>query len=245
MRLSDSEEARLAERERTYWWHIAKRNFLRVVFRRFSIPERSEPWVLDVGGAGGETKELFGGETRFVVVEPAMTIPLLQSRVPLRVVARAEFLPFRPNQFDIVIAADVLEHIENDSHAVDEIGTIVRSGGYFLVTVPAYPALYSSHDEALGHFRRYQRKELLHLFPKSQWRILFLSSIFVFLLLGTILRRFRSPRGSPQPISSYVDVPGWFNQFLILWCKCEATWLRCSTWPMGTSLVLFAKKTNS
>lgn len=63
--------------------------------------------------------------------------------------------------YPLVLALDVLEHVENDSAFLN--GSVVPQilpGGLLIVSVPAHPWLYTSHDEALGHFRRHTRASL-------------------------------------------------------------------------------------
>lgn len=57
--------------------------------------------------------------------------------------------------FDLVVCFDVLEHIEDDQKAISEICRVLKSGGIFVFSVPAFQLLYSSHDKALEHKRRY------------------------------------------------------------------------------------------
>jgi len=54
----------------------------------------------------------------------------------------------------------VLEHIQHDREALSHLGRMLRPGGKLLIEVPALPLLFSVHDEALGHFRRYNKKNL-------------------------------------------------------------------------------------
>jgi SAM-dependent methyltransferase len=58
---------------------------------------------------------------------------------------------------------NVLEHIENDAEALRAIFHALRPGGRCLIYVPAFPILYSSFDQRLGHFRRYRRRSLAAL----------------------------------------------------------------------------------
>lgn len=57
--------------------------------------------------------------------------------------------------YDAIVAMDVIEHIEDDRAALEWISTHLRPGGVLFATVPAYQWLFSGHDVALGHFRRY------------------------------------------------------------------------------------------
>lgn len=58
---------------------------------------------------------------------------------------------------DVLLAMDVLEHIQDDVAALSKWLTYLASGGYVLITVPAFRWLWSYHDERLGHVRRYTR----------------------------------------------------------------------------------------
>lgn len=93
-------------------------------------------------------------------------------------------LPHPSNNFNLVMAFDVLEHVEDDHKSLSEIHRVLQPGGHFIFTVPAYPFLFSSHDRALNHQRRYSKKELKsklsHFFNKVQmgsWNSLLLPFI--------------------------------------------------------------------
>ena len=65
-------------------------------------------------------------------------------------------------RFDIVVLLDVIEHVENDMDFLQaNVQPKLVEGGMVLVSVPAHPSLYSEHDEFLGHYRRYTRRQLL------------------------------------------------------------------------------------
>lgn len=69
--------------------------------------------------------------------------------------------PLPDNSVDIVIALNVLEHIEDDITAIKQIYRILKPGGYAIIEVPRNPNLYDLHDERLKHFRRYQMNDLI------------------------------------------------------------------------------------
>jgi SAM-dependent methyltransferase len=74
--------------------------------------------------------------------------------------AAAESLPVAQATFDAVLALDVLEHLDDDGAGAREIARVLRPGGVALVTAPAFGWLWSAHDEALHHRRRYRLAEL-------------------------------------------------------------------------------------
>ena len=77
--------------------------------------------------------------------------------------ADATKLPVADESLDLVVAFDVLEHLEDDVSAAKGIFNALRPGGLFVVAVPADPKLWSAHDEAVGHVRRYTRPTLTAL----------------------------------------------------------------------------------
>src|SRR4029079_5591172 len=64
------------------------------------------------------------------------------------------------DEFDVIGAFDVLEHLVEDNRALTQMSNAVRPGGGLLVTVPHQPYLWSASDEHAMHQRRYSRAEL-------------------------------------------------------------------------------------
>jgi SAM-dependent methyltransferase len=81
--------------------------------------------------------------------------------------ADARELPVRTESMDLVTAFDILEHIEEDYLAAAEITRVLRPGGTALIAVPADMALWSAHDTAVGHVRRYTRGTLADVIVKG------------------------------------------------------------------------------
>lgn len=80
----------------------------------------------------------------------------------------AEPVPFAlDRQYDVICALDVVEHLPDDREALRWIHERLRPGGLLVVTVPAYQWLFSDHDRALGHFRRYTRSRLVAALPSG------------------------------------------------------------------------------
>lgn len=76
-------------------------------------------------------------------------------------VRRTSLEAFHPaRRFDLIVAVDILEHIEDDRAAIASMARLLAPGGVLFLTVPAGPALMGEHDARLGHFRRYTREGL-------------------------------------------------------------------------------------
>jgi SAM-dependent methyltransferase len=75
-------------------------------------------------------------------------------------------LPYRDKSFDFISALDVLEHVKNDDLAISEISRILKKNGITIITVPHRMKYYTYQDKIIGHYRRYEIKQLIRLFEK-------------------------------------------------------------------------------
>ena len=90
-------------------------------------------------------------------------------------------IPFE-EEFDLIGAFDVLEHIEEDELVLQEMHKALKPGGGVLITVPQHPKLWSTTDSSACHVRRYLANELQKKLIKNQFEIIFSSSFVTFLL---------------------------------------------------------------
>jgi SAM-dependent methyltransferase len=105
----------------------------------------------------------------------------------------------RGESFDFMIAMDVLEHLPDDAGTLRSWLEFLSPGARVFVTVPALPALWSAHDEALGHKRRYTAGSLRTLAASCGLRVLSLRYIFLpFLLPAFVARKLRRGGGKPE-----------------------------------------------
>jgi len=121
--------------------------------------------VLDIGcGSGFLLGELVKAGKQVSGVEPNHELAtLLRKRYPSIPVAEqtVETLEQVLGTFDTITLLDVLEHVENDTTALQSICKKLVPGGQFILVVPAHQGLYGKRDEAMGHYRRYSKKKLL------------------------------------------------------------------------------------
>jgi SAM-dependent methyltransferase len=183
----------LVEVEDRHWWYWERRNILARELRRIPQPGTA----LDIGAAGGgNTRVLRAAGWRPMALEYAPTAAVAARERGLDVLrGDAREIPVRTSALDLVTAFDVLEHIEEDYLAAAEITRILRPGGTALIAVPADMALWSAHDEAVGHVRRYTRETLTSVIAKGGLVIEDLWSWNVLLRPLVALRR-RSSTGS-------------------------------------------------
>jgi SAM-dependent methyltransferase len=162
-----NEIRKLAALEDTHWWYRERRALLRRWLRR--LPGPAGRRALDIGAAGGgNTRVLRAAGWRPVALEYSADGAEVAHGRGLPVIrADGRHLPLPSASLDLVVAFDILEHIEEDHLAGAEIRRVLRPGGTALIAVPCDMALWSAHDEAVGHVRRYDRAGLSALLAKS------------------------------------------------------------------------------
>ncbi|MBW4709218.1 class I SAM-dependent methyltransferase [Roseobacter sp. YSTF-M11] len=153
---------RMAEQEEEHWWFAARRKILATVISRLlTLPRNAR--ILEAGcGTGGNLGMLsqFGQVRAFELDTVARRTAEAKSGVAVTEGALPDAVPFTAEQFDLVALFDVLEHVEDDAGALAALAARLAPGGRIVMTVPAFPWLWSRHDERHHHFRRYTRAHL-------------------------------------------------------------------------------------
>jgi SAM-dependent methyltransferase len=102
----------------------------------------------------------FGSLDAFELDDEARDIACRKLPVDVKSGMLPDDIPFKPGSFDIVVAFDVIEHVERDVESLAKLREQLAPGGRLMMTVPALPWLWSQHDVTHHHFRRYTRGQL-------------------------------------------------------------------------------------
>ncbi|MEO8828962.1 class I SAM-dependent methyltransferase [Lapillicoccus sp.] len=190
--MEGTEVRKLAALEDTHWWYRERRHLLGKALAGMT-PGRA----LDIGAAGGGNTRVLRdlGWTPVAMEFGPEGAEVAHERGLSTVRADARRLPLDDRSIDLVVAFDILEHIEEDDVAVTEIRRALRPDGTFLVAVPADPRLWSAHDDAVDHVRRYTRETLSSVLHRGGFDIASMTSWNVLLRPVVALRR-RSSSGS-------------------------------------------------
>jgi len=222
-----------------HWWYRGRRRVIRAELDKLPLPPRAR--VLDAGcGSGRTLEELVDyGEVSGIELD-AQALEVARSRGIGHVqMGRLEELPWPDAEFDLITCLDVIEHTPDDRVALRELRRVCDAGGWLLVTVPAYPALWSLHDDANHHYRRYGRRMLCAAAIDAGWRVRRMTSFNSLLLAPAAVVRIaqrRRPRSDYRPEIRLG--PAWLNAVLERPLRLEARWLaQGRTLPAGLSLM--------
>ena len=235
-----------AERDldKTFWWFVGRRAILGRVLQRFGKHSRV---AVDVGCGSGRNLQVLARLADRVIGLDRSSAALELAASPGRQIVRADgqAIPLADSSVDLLSALDVLEHLDDDLAALDEFHRVLRPDGLLLVSVPAYRFLWSEHDEALMHRRRYVASELHIKLTRAGFRVLKRSYAVFFAFFPIVsYRLFRGlvPKDPLAPKASYVRLPAVLNRLLVALLRLEAWMIGGINLPWGTSLVVLAQK---
>ena len=160
---------RMDAQEEVHWWFKARRSIIRAVIERLvDLPDA--PRILEAGcGTGGNLEMLgdFGAVRAFELDAAARDAAAAKSGLAVAEGALPGPIPFAAERFDVIGLFDVLEHVKEDEAALAALATRLTPAGRIVMTVPAFPWLWSAHDERHHHFRRYTGAHLAEVAAKA------------------------------------------------------------------------------
>jgi SAM-dependent methyltransferase len=146
--------------ERSHWWYRGRRTLLERLVPRL-VDGFARPRILDLGTGCGVNAELLSRFGETVLVDRSRDALELARRVGPRCRGDALALPFREASFDLAVALDLLEHLDDDGRGFRELARVLRRSGKLLVMVPAFEILWGPQDDVSLHKRRYTRAQLV------------------------------------------------------------------------------------
>ena len=226
--------------ELQHWWFRGRRRVLVNLLRDHAPVRGAQLRILDYGCGTGGNSPSYAPFGLVCGIEPDAEAVRLAGRRGGALLCRASGtqLPFETGAFDVVVASDVLEHIDDDAGAVAEVTRVLRPGGVFVFSVPAHPWLFGPHDAALFHRRRYVERGLRQLIGRAGLQIRRLSywnsTLFPLYCAHRLLGQFRATQSAHSDLNA---PPRLANELLAGLLAIEAALLRRVRLPWGLSLV--------
>ena len=164
---------RMAELDERHWWYRARREILgELIRRRIELPENAR--ILEVGCGTGHNLGMLQRFGRVDAIEIDGAAREIASRRLGHAVMDAP-LPSLPGVADstyaLIAILDVIEHIDEDVAGLASLRRKLKPGGKILITVPAFPWMWSAHDVLNHHKRRYTRGTLRALVAGAGMRL--------------------------------------------------------------------------
>jgi trans-aconitate methyltransferase len=240
-----------AQAEDAHWWFRARRRIVARVLDGLDLPAPAR--ILEMGCATGGNLDLLSRYGTLDAVEmDAGAAAFARSRQTQASVYQGHLPDAVPpavdGPYDLITLLDVLEHIPDDRAALDRLFALTAPGGVLLVTVPAYQWLWSAHDVANHHQRRYRRGALVRLLRSAGFQVeratyfntLLLPVVAGIRVAGTLAERVRGRK----PVGSDIDTipPRPVNRLLEGVFASERAWVSRLSAPAGVSILALARR---
>ena len=163
----------MAELDERHWWYRARREVLAALIRRLAPPPANGR-ILEIGCGTGHNLPMLSGFGKVDALElDEQARELAEKRLGREIMsAPLPEIAGVPNRgYDLIGAFDVIEHIDDDHAAIASIATKLKPGGRFIMTVPAHRWMWTAHDVANHHKRRYSKRSLRALIQGSPLRL--------------------------------------------------------------------------
>jgi SAM-dependent methyltransferase len=237
--------------EDKHWWFIGRRHILDKVIRQLKLPENAK--ILEAGcGTGGNLQMLarHGQVEAMELEETAREFANKRQVTAVRYGSLPDIIPFENEKYDLIVAFDVIEHIDDDVTALEALRNHLKPGGWLVLTVPAFQFLWSHHDDINHHRRRYRLKGLQQVVRKADFAVHYSSYFNTFLFplvtavrtLQKLLRIDKKSKNKSQ-ISSDLTLPSEpVNKFLSILFAQERHLISKFRLPFGVSALLVGQK---
>lgn len=166
---------------------------LKIIHNRFKYLQNKK--ILDIGCGSGYIGKSFlkNNQVTFADINQKELDKIKEKNAIIKKIDLKKKLPFKDNQFDLIICADVLEHLENTKEIIKELKRILK--GSLIITTPAYSKLYGIHDKIINHYRRYDKIDYINLAKENNLQIQEIRYIGSFLLIPFIfMQKFKSSK---------------------------------------------------
>ena len=236
--------SRLAQLENDHWWFVARRKIISEFLHRLTAKSKDKR-ILEVGcGTGGNLRMLsrYGAVSAFEPDDESRDFAVRQGNIPVQSGALPKSIPYEGEMFDLVVALDVLEHVEKDEESLKALAERLEPEGSLFITVPALRSLWSEHDERHHHYRRYTKSKLSKVLEDAGYRIVTISYFNTLLFPFIAGIRHMKKLFRMHDADDEVMPPRWLNKLLERIFSAERYLLGRIPLPIGVSLIVVAQK---
>ena len=237
---------RMAELGSVHWWFVARARILAEVVRRYAKLPAKGAKILEIGCGPGHNLAMLG---QFGPVEACELDPLAREMAtkrlgrPVKEGRLPDAIPFKDKSYDLIALLDVLEHVDDDAGSMKRIFKLLKPGGALLLAVPANPWMFSAHDVAHHHKRRYRKGEIERLALDAGYQIDLLSPFNTFLFPIAAAVRLVQKKFAREAADDALP-PRPLNAAFQLIFEQEAKLVGRVPFPFGVSIVAVLRRPN-
>ena len=167
-----------------HWWFQARKKIIESILIKNTYKKKIK--ILDFGSGSGVNIKMLSKFGDVSIFEPNK-IAKSYLKQKYKGEKYSIIRDYKNKKFDLIVLADVLEHIKNDKFIVKKLHKNLDKKGFILITVPAYSLLFSQKDKILKHYRRYSKIEIINIFKKFKIIKLTFFNFFLFLPISSII----------------------------------------------------------
>lgn len=232
-----------SEVESFHWWFFVRRKLLKSLLS--SLNDCKNCITLDIGcGTGANFRILSATGSNVIGIDQSIyALSLAQKRVNSPLInGDLNGLPIQSESVGLIIAMDILEHLDNDINGIKEFYRVLGKRGNLFLTVPAFNFLWGIQDAVTGHKRRYSRQEILSKLRQGGFELLRYSYFNFFLFLPILIgRRMITLLGLKIESENKINFPI-INFLFKAVFSLELYVLRYFSFPFGVSIFCIAQK---
>ena len=227
------------ENYRDHWWFQSRKNIIEKIIKKNTKKKKLK--ILDFGSGSGVNLSMlskYGHVSIFEThKETQKYLKNLYKGTKFQVINS-----LNTHKFDLILMADVLEHIKNDKKQIKLLFKKLKKNGKILLTVPAFKSLFTHKDIILGHYRRYNIREIKEIFKKFRILKLTYFNFFLFIPIALSLIFFKILKSNF--IDSVEKKPNYIINFILfIIFNAESKVINTFNFPFGISILgLFEKK---
>lgn len=233
--------------EKFHWWFLYRQNILKSILKKYFSDLDKNAKIVDIGcGTGGNIQLLKENYENVIGIDNNNCALEYCKEKGLKTVIKGDLpnsIEIEDNSVDLILLFDVLEHIEEDEKSLSVLKSKLKNEGHILLTVPAFPLLWSEHDEGFHHKRRYKMKQLKKMLKSLNFKIV-KSSYLYFLLFPVILimRLLKQIFKRYSKMDDFKLNNMFLNNFIVKFLFIEQFLLNYLNYPFGSSILILARK---
>lgn len=236
----------IAHDEMNHWWYQSRKEIFKSVLKKTLTQFSREGKIYDIGCGGGGNFPVWSSFSDFCIgvdiSDKALNSCKKFPYKDLLLIEAGDLSKITSNDASLVTLCDVLEHVEDDRGFLKQTHHILKTGGFFFITVPAYGFLWGGADELGFHKRRYSRKQLIQLLQGAHFTLIrstyFNTFLFLPILVVRMMQRFLKLNSGME----CQPVHGILNYVLKSIFSFERHLIKYINLPFGVSLMAVARK---